>query len=263
MMYGPKFVIGDAAELPFGDNTFDCHVTSPPYFGQRFYGDDEREVGRGSLDEYIAAEVDAMREVYRVLKPTGTSWYNVADTASNSGGAGGDHVSGAKKGIRKYRQGDMGIQGSQWGLVPYRLALGFQSAGWLVRSVIVWDKGVLHPESLKHARRPGYGYEVILMLAKSSSYKFYDDLLVERGNIWHFKPSYGKDHVAPFPDELPRRCIEPSTDPGDLVLDTHSGTGSTARVAESLDRCGVGVELYPEVALNAAGRDNPINMFTA
>lgn len=259
-MDAPKFIQGDSAVLPFADDTFDCFVTSPPYFGQRFYGDDERETGRGDLDIYIEEQVTMMAEARRTLKPTGVAWYNVADTASNSGGAGGDHSKGSKQGIRKYRQGDMKLPGNQWGLVPYRLALAFQAEGWLIRSMIVWDKMRTHPESLKTARRPGYQYETIIMMVKHKSYRFYDDRLVERGNIWHFRPSNGKQHVAPFPDELPRRCILPSTEPGDLVLDVHSGTGTTARVAESLDRYGFGVELYADVVHDAASRENPMNL---
>jgi DNA modification methylase len=76
-------------------------------------------------------------------------------------------------------------------------------------------------------------------------YKFYFDRLEEKGNVWHFGPeSSGDKGYAPFPDELARRCILPSSNPGDIVLDPFSGSGTTVKVAEDLGRRGIGVELY-------------------
>lgn len=63
--------------------------------------------------------------------------------------------------------------------------------------------------------------------------------------MWHFPPGgNGDPHLAPFPDELARRCILPTTLPGDLVLDPFSGSGTVPRVAEQLGRRAIGIELY-------------------
>jgi hypothetical protein len=75
--------------------------------------------------------------------------------------------------------------------------------------------------------------------------RFYPTALTETGSVWHFKPGgSGPAHLAPFPDELARRCILPSTLPGDIVLDPFHGSGTTARVAEAHGRRGIGVDLY-------------------
>ena len=61
-------------------------------------------------------------------------------------------------------------------------------------------------------------------------------------------------HFAAFPDELPRRAVLLSTDPGDRVLDPFTGTGTTLRVAEAMGREAVGVEASPEYAALARKR---------
>jgi DNA modification methylase len=52
-------------------------------------------------------------------------------------------------------------------------------------------------------------------------------------------------HTAGFPVELPELLIKLSTEPGDLVVDLFSGTGTTGQAALSLKRRYVGYELNP------------------
>jgi site-specific DNA-methyltransferase (adenine-specific)/site-specific DNA-methyltransferase (cytosine-N4-specific) len=52
-----------------------------------------------------------------------------------------------------------------------------------------------------------------------------------------------RSHAAAFPDGLPRWFIELFSKPGDVVLDPFSGSGTTLRVARSLGRSAVGIEL--------------------
>jgi DNA modification methylase len=236
----------DARHLPLDDESIDAVITSPPYFGLRSYGGDERELGRAGLEEYLEDTVAWTDEVMRVMKPTGTFWLNIGDTANGSGGAGGDYNRGGRKhGSPRYRQGATPIEGSQWLLVPHRVALSLQERGWLVRSWITWDKGVRRPESAAHVRRPGVQTEVILMLVKDKSYKFFPEALTEdAGDVWRFPPAKGNGHLAPFPAELVRRCLLLSTEKDDVVLDPFVGSGTTLDVCLELDRSCFGYDLY-------------------
>lgn len=255
----PRFYVGAAQQVPVRDGSIMAAIESPPYFGLRWYGDSALEPGRRGLADYIDEMVEHGREVYRILDDRGTWWLNIGDTSANSGGAGGDHArGGGKEAINYYKQGNMGIKGSQWGLVPWRVAMALQADGWILRAHVVWNKLKNKPESLAHVRRPLLTWEPLFMFVKSKNYKFYYEDLIEQGNVWHFQTSRGKAHQAPFPDELPRRCIMISTDPGDRVWDGYSGSGTTARVAVSLGRVGIGGELYPDVAKDADGREVPI-----
>jgi site-specific DNA-methyltransferase (adenine-specific) len=58
-------------------------------------------------------------------------------------------------------------------------------------------------------------------------------------------------HPAPFPVELPKRCIKLFTFVGDTVLDPFLGSGSTLLACLETDRKGIGVEIdknYCEIA---------------
>lgn len=272
----------DAVELP--PRSVRTIVTSPPYWGKRTYGDDPLELGSGqTLLEYVQSLTLAARRWRTALTDDGTLWVNIGDTYAGSGGAGGDHINGSKQHIAKYRQGapvtvlpyyqeilpyyrgQTLVDESHWGmspgklaggqlcLVPALLAMHLQGDGWIVRSMIVWDRGHPRPEALGHVRRPGDGqYEHIIMATKSMKYFFNPGALPEgeRGAVWKFRggSSVGaggrNGHVAPFPDELPRRCIELSSEPGDTVFDPFLGSGTTARVANELGRNAVGCDLY-------------------
>ena len=50
-------------------------------------------------------------------------------------------------------------------------------------------------------------------------------------------------HPAPFPVELPKRCIKLFSYVGDTVLDPFMGSGSTVIAAKQNNRNGVGIDI--------------------
>lgn len=63
------------------------------------------------------------------------------------------------------------------------------------------------------------------------------------GSVW--KMNYDRevpDHPCAFPRELPSRCIQALTGPGDMVLDPWCGSGTTLRAAMDLGRRAIGIE---------------------
>ena len=70
----------DARALPIPSESVDCVVTSPPYWGLRDYGIDGQLGLEASPQLYVAGMVEAFREIWRVLKPTGTVWLNLGDS---------------------------------------------------------------------------------------------------------------------------------------------------------------------------------------
>lgn len=226
-------------------------ATSPPYWAQRRYGDDlDHEIGWGTLDEYLADLGFVLDELHRVLDADGTAWFVIGDKASKSGGAGGDHSKkGSKNWIPHYpANNSSGLEPGQWCMVPYRFAQMAQERGWLVRSIIVWDKSPnVKPESMKHTNRPMISTERIIMLTKKIRHRFHPDRLVERGDVWHITPHRGAGaarHYAPYPAEIPRRIILAASSRGETVLDPFNGSGTTTSVAHDLGRVPLGIELY-------------------
>jgi DNA modification methylase len=157
--------------------SFDCVVTSPPYWGLRDYG----VAGQIGLEPTMAAYLETMvgvcRELRRVLKPAGTFWLNIGDSYATVGGNGTQGASGqrasrtftasgsSKKGVPD------GLKPKDLCMIPNRLAIALQDEGWWVRSEIIWAKPNPMPESVTD--RPTSAHEKIWLLTKSERY-FYD-----------------------------------------------------------------------------------------
>lgn len=256
---------GDAAATlaTWPDHCAQACVTSPPYLAQRRYGDNDLEGGtQTTLAGYVTWLADTLDQVRRVLRPDGLLWLNLGDKANGSGGAGGDwntdsgryknssNTFTAARGPAKFRDPDY-LEASYLD-VPGAVLRALLLRGWRLRLPIVWQKTRPAPEDQRHVRRPSWSHEMIYLLAPSSSHhrsRFYPTLLKQRGSVWTFPAGgQGPAHLAPFPDELARRCILPSTLPGDLVIDPFAGSGTTLRVATAHGRRAAGIDLYAPVA---------------
>lgn len=60
-----------------------------------------------------------------------------------------------------------------------------------------------------------------------------------------------KGHSAAFPDSLPEWFIKLFSNDGDWVLDPFAGSGTTCKVAKSLNRHSLGIEIIPEFVIAA------------
>lgn len=237
---------------------FKTIVTSPPFWGLRSYGESSLEIGAGDLEDYMKDMRTCAQTWREVSTDDAVLWLNLGDSSSASGGAGGDYNrGGTKEGRPRYKQGDSGLPPMQWCNIPHRVVSIFQEEGWLYRHPIIWEKVttqgnvLMRRANLNHERRPGTSHEFIFMLSMSKRYTWHTDALADRGSVWRFPPARGVNHQAPFPEELPRRCIALTTNPGDAVLDPFLGSGTTMRVAEQMGREGWGVELYDELVQDA------------
>ena len=75
-------LFGDCREtLPAFIDKARCCVTSPPYYGLRNYGDEDKQIGQEDTpEEYIENLVSVFRSVRDTLTHDGTLWLNIADT---------------------------------------------------------------------------------------------------------------------------------------------------------------------------------------
>ncbi|MGI4870371.1 MAG: DNA methyltransferase [Janthinobacterium lividum] len=83
-----KIIYGNALhELSqrYPEPTFQCCVTSPPYWGLRDYGVDEQIGAESDLDAYIEKLVLVFRAVRNSLKDDGTLWLNIGDSYTSGG----------------------------------------------------------------------------------------------------------------------------------------------------------------------------------
>lgn len=258
----PRTVYGDCRQIlpTLETGSVQQVVTSPPYFGQRKYGDAPAEIGWGSIDTYLEQMGVVLDELHRVTDTDATAWFVIGDKRAGSGGAGGDHrKTGSKNWIPSYGKPLYGdLAAGQAMMVPFLFAQMAQQRDWLVRSLIVWDKSPnVKPEDPKHINRPMFSHELIIVLAKHTKHRWHHQRLVEKGDVWHVKPHRGSGaarHYAPYPAALPERAILAASERGDVILDPFAGSGTTQNVAADLHRKGLGIELYdPEkIALKSS-----------
>ena len=238
------------------DNTFQCTITSPPYWGVRDYGVVDQIGAEPDLNDYIQALVDIFAEVRRVLRPDGTFWLNIGNTYTSGG--------------RKWRQEDSKNRGRAMSYRPptpeglkkkdligvaWMLAMACQKEGWYLRNDLIWYKPNCQPESVKD--RFTVAHEYLFLFTKSEQYSFYQEVTKEptavanglknKRTVWSVNTEPCPDtHFAVFPRALIRPCMLAGSKEGDLVLDPFFGAGTVGIVAKELGRRCVGIEINPE-----------------
>jgi site-specific DNA-methyltransferase (adenine-specific) len=143
--------------------------------------------------------------------------------------------------------------------------------GFLYHSTIVWNEGNI-------SRRTAWGswtsasapyviapVELIVILykkswKKTSGSKESDisrkEFMEWTNGLWTFNGERKKKtgHPAPFPVELPLRCMKLFSFIGDTVLDPFMGSGSTLVAASQCHRKGIGIEIDPDYCETAVFR---------
>jgi site-specific DNA-methyltransferase (adenine-specific) len=229
-------ICGDSRNLSqIPDNSVHLMVTSPPYNASKTYDEDL------GLGEYLTLLRDVFAECHRVLVTGGRAVINVANL----------------------------------GRKPYipltsHINLIMNELGFLQRGEIIWDKSASAGVSCAWGSfasasnpclRDVHEYILIYSKGKFKLERSKEEKDGDRGDtidkkefveftksIWKFPTVSAKrvGHPAPFPVELPRRCIEMYTFAGDVVLDPFLGSGSSAIAALQTSRRYIGVDLSKE-----------------
>jgi len=224
-----------AALKDIPDNSIDCVVTSPPYnltslrgkikpgrthTTQRIdidyatYGDDLPE------EDYQQWQIQLVNELYRVIKPTGSIFYN--------------HK------IRRWK----GVLYHPWDFLSQTDAKLYQQITWNRSNSSNVRKEYLLPTT-----------EHIYWFRKEKP-KVFKSEVEHKTEVWNIRPERERNHPAPYPVELAENCILLTTQPGDIVLDPFFGSGTTGVAAKRLGRRFVGIELSKEYCELAERRLN-------
>lgn len=164
------------------DESVNCVVTSPPYFGLRDYGA-EGQIGlEATPDAFVAEMVAVFREVRRVLRSDGTLWLNLGDSYANDGkwggSSGGKHVDAlhGDSGIGRGKRAT-GLKPKDLIGIPWRVAFALQADGWWLRQDIIWSKPNPMPESVTD--RCTKAHEYLFLLTKAERYRYDADAIAE------------------------------------------------------------------------------------
>jgi site-specific DNA-methyltransferase (adenine-specific) len=179
---------GDALKVLqiFPDDSIDCVITSPPYWGLRDYNVAGQLGQEATPDAYICALIAVFNEIHRVLKPSGTCFVNLGDTYGG-GGAGTTKNTDISAYIRHSKQSYILPNGAAKSatfrgtsknksllMTPYRFAWQMVEAGWVLRNIIVWHKPNQMPTSAKD--RFTVDFEPVFFFTKKQKYYFMQQL---------------------------------------------------------------------------------------
>ena len=173
-----EIIQGDALKVlkTLPARSVDCIVTSPPYYGLRDYGVEGQLGLEKTLDEYLNRMLKITAELKRVLKKSGTMWWNHGDsygTGTRKTNVSDSLRSGVNKGNNKATPENHRAQGYEKCLLlqAHRLAIRMiDEQGWILRNQIIWHKPNVMPASVKD--RFTVDFEPIFFFTKNKKYWF-------------------------------------------------------------------------------------------
>jgi len=221
-------------------SSIDFIVTSPPYNVDIKYNNHDDKL---SYEDYLAFSQKWMARCFDWLKDDGRFCLNIPLDKNKDGqqSVGADLTSIAKQ-------------------------IGFK-----YHSTVVWNEGNISRRtawgSWMSARAPYViaPVELIVILYKKDWKKLSgsgisditrDEFMEWTSGIWTFQGESKKKigHPAPFPVELPRRCIKLFSYVDDVVLDPFVGSGTTLVAAALNNRKAVGIDIDIEYCKLAKSR---------
>lgn len=211
-----EVIQGDCLEVmkDMPDKSVDMVLTSPPYnigkmhsnslqFGS-YDGNDMKE------EDYQKWQIDFLDECFRVLKDTGSMFYN--------------HKIRIKDGV--------GIHPMKWIL----------QSNFILKQEITWDMG----KSANSDKIRFFPYsERIYWLVKNPKTKINN--IENLSDVWRVVPTNKRKdigHIAVMPTEIAERIIK--TTDYKLILDPFAGSGTTGVACKNLNRNYILIEKEPE-----------------
>ena len=210
-------------------DSVDLIITSPPYNVDIQYDTHDDKMG---YEDYLAFTERWVRKCYKLAKPDGRFCLNIP--------------------LDKNKGGQQSVCAD--------ITTIAKRIGWKYHSTIIWNEQNI-------SRRTAWGswlsasapyviapVEVIVVLYKEVWKKqgksresdiTRDEFLEWTNGVWGFSGESRKrvGHPAPFPVELPRRCIKLFSFVGNTVLDPFLGSGSTLLACQEANRKGIGIEI--------------------
>lgn len=218
-----NIILGDTLEVlkTLESNSVDMGVTSPPYnkLGKKNKGwlvkDVKYQEFNDSMPEdlYQENQVNVLNELFRIIKPGGSFFYN--------------HKLRWDKGYMYHPM--------DW----------LRKTNWNVRQEIIWNRQLA-------ANIRGYRFwqieERIYWLYKPIGKNLIGDEMESRHSlltsIWNIRPEMKSNHPAPYPLELPIRCIFSmfGDDKNKIVIDPYMGSGTTGVACKFLNHNYIGID---------------------
>ena len=221
-----KTHVGDCLQFmkQIPDNFVDVVVTSPPYNKgwwsknrnpNNGFKTKSRRIDYGVYNDrmepgkYFEWQSDILRECCRIIKPTGSIFYNHTDILN-------EHQTRPPLWVYNFP----------------------------VKQVIVWDRRNT-PRLDKSYFFPITEWIFWVQKTPQSRTFFNRHKAEHNSNVWRMSPDVKNKHAAPFPISLPLNCIKACCPDNGIVFDPFMGSGTTARAAELAGARWFGCEINP------------------
>jgi len=226
------------------DNSIDLVFTSPPYYNAREY------IQYSSVADYMHEMEQVFLGIERVLKPSRMCVINISPVL----------VKRQKRSEQSYRIP-----------LPYYFVPMMEKIGFEFLEDIIWKKpdgaaanrnGGFYRHRKPVAYKPNIVTEYVLVFKKKANFLI-DKVLqnnsfvngeYERTNVWEIQPETKSWHTAPFPKKLAENVIRYYSYENETVFDCFGGSGTTGKVADSLNRKWILSELDTEIYKEATER---------
>ena len=221
-----KIINGEAIEelKKIKSNSIDLIVADPPYNLNKNYGN---KSDSKSFDDYIDFTQQWIKEATRVLKPTGTIYVFMGFRFISY--------------LYQVMEKDNNLLFNNWICWYYTQGIG-KKKGFSPR----------HDDILMFTKSPKYKFNLDAIRIPQKYYRSVNNMRgANPGDVWefshiHYCQDNRQNHPTQKPEGLIERMVLASSDEGDKVLDPFSGSGTTLRVCQQLNRNAIGVELNEE-----------------
>ncbi len=243
-LFKHTIIIGDSRRMEeLKDESVHLIITSPPYWQLKDYGNGSQIGFNDSYEDYINNLNLVWKECYRVLHKGCRLCVNIGDQFARSVYYGRYKVIPIREEIIKFCE-----------------TIGFDYMG-----AIIWQKvttcnttgGATIMGSFPYPRNGiiKLDYEFILIFKKLGDPPKVGREIREKSKLtlkewneyfyghWNFSGERQDNHLAMFPEELPKRLIKMFSFVGDTVLDLFLGSGTTCLAARNLNRNSIGYEI--------------------